>query len=185
MMAESTQHKLDRIRPPRVQITYDVETGGAMQKKELPFVVGIMSDLAGNPAEPLPKLKDRKFVEIDRDNFNDVMASIAPRLVFRADNRLSNDDSKLNVELQFSHMNDFHPVNVLQQVQPLRKLFEARQRLTDLLTKLDGNDALDTLLQEIVENTEGLQTIKAEVGRPNGAGAEDGAAREGDSAPRA
>ena len=184
-MAESTQHKLDRIRPPRVQITYDVETGGAIQMKELPFVVGIMSDLAGTPAEPLPKLKDRKFVEIDRDNFNDVLASMAPRLVYRVDNRLSNDASKLNVELTFTHMDEFNPVNVLQQVAPLRKLYEARQRLTDLLAKLDGNDALDALLQEVVDNTDGLQTIKAEVGSPNGARAEDGAAGEGDSAPSA
>lgn len=163
-MAESTQHKLDRIRPPRVHITYDVEIGGAIQKKELPFVVGIMGDLAGQPLEPLPKLKERKFVEIDRDNFNDVLASIAPRLAFRVENTLANDDSQLSVELSFGHMDDFHPVNVLKQVPALQKLFEARQRLSDLLTKLDGNDALDALLQEVAGNTESLQTIKAETG---------------------
>ena len=163
-MAESTQHKLDRVRPPRVQITYDVETGGAIQMKELPFIAGILADLSGKPAEALPKMKDRKFVEIDRDNFNDVLASAAPRLAFQVDNKLANDDTKLNVELKFKHMDDFNPVNVLQQVEPLAKLFEARTRLTDLLAKLDGNDALDTLLQEVVANTEGLNEIKASVG---------------------
>ncbi|MBM4442975.1 MAG: type VI secretion system contractile sheath small subunit [Candidatus Rokubacteria bacterium] len=163
-MAESTQHKLDRVRPPRVQITYDVETGGAIQMKELPFIAGILADLSGKPAEALPKLKDRKFVEIDRDNFNDVLASSAPRLAFQVDNKLANDDTKLNVELKFKHLDDFNPVNVLQQVEPLRKLYEARTRLTDLLAKLDGNDALDSLLQEVVANTEGLNEIKASVG---------------------
>ncbi|MFH1480983.1 MAG: type VI secretion system contractile sheath small subunit [Pseudomonadota bacterium] len=159
-MAESTQHKLDRIRPPRVQITYDVELGGAIQLKELPFVVGILSDLSGKPEEPLPKLKNRKFVEIDRDNFNDVLASIGPRLAFQADNKLTNDGSKLNLELKFNDMDDFNPVNILKQISPLRKLFEARQRLSDLMGKLDGNDDLDRLLQDIVKNTENLKEIK-------------------------
>jgi type VI secretion system protein ImpB len=165
-MTESTQHKLDRVRPPRVHITYDVEIGGATQTKELPFVVGILSDLSGKPAEPLPKLKDRKFVEIDRDNLHDVLASIAPRLAFQVDNTLTHDGGKLNVELSFHHMDDFNPVAVLQQVPPLRRLFEARQRLVDLLTKLDGNDQLDTLLQEVVANTDGLQEIKAATSQP-------------------
>ena len=163
-MAESTQHKLDRIRPPRVQITYDVETGGAIQMKELPLVVGIMADLAGQPAEPLPPLKERRFVEIDRDNFNDILGAMAPRLTCRVDNTLSNDNTKLNVELHFHHMDDFHPLQVLKQVQPLNKLFEARQRLRDLLAKLDGNDQLDSLLQSVLANTERLQELKAETG---------------------
>ncbi len=163
-MAESTQHKLDRIRPPRVQITYDVETGGAIQMKELPFVVGIMADLAGQPAEPLPPLKERRFVEIDRDNFNDILEAMEPRLTCRVDNTLTNDNTKLNVELHFHHMDDFHPLQVLKQVQPLNKLFEARQRLRDLLVKLDGNDQLDSLLQSVLANTERLQELKAETG---------------------
>ena len=163
-MAESTQHKLDRIRPPRVQITYDVETGGAIQMKELPLVVGIMADLAGQPAEPLPPLKERRFVEIDRDNFNDILGAMAPRLTCRVDNTLTNDNTKLNVELHFHHMDDFHPLQVLKQVQPLNKLFEARQRLRDLLVKLDGNDQLDSLLQSVLANTERLQELKAETG---------------------
>jgi type VI secretion system protein ImpB len=160
-MAESIQHKLDRVRPPRVQITYDVETGGAIQKRELPLIVGILADLSGKPAETPEPLKNRGFVEIDRDNINDVMASISPRLAFQADNQISKDGSKLNVELHFQHLDDFEPVSVIQQISPLKKLYEARQRLTDLLTKLDGNDELDRLLQEIVQNTEGLNELKA------------------------
>src|SRR5947209_1903360 len=136
-MPESTQHKLDRVRPPRVQITYDVEIGDAFVKKELPFVVGIMADLAGQPSEPLPLLRERKFVEIDRDNFNDVLKAIGPRLAIRVPNKLANDDSSLNVELKFQSIDDFGPLNVLKQVEAMRKLFEARQRLADLLTKLD------------------------------------------------
>jgi type VI secretion system protein ImpB len=159
-MPESTQKKLSRIRPPRVQITYDVEIGDAIQMKELPFVVGILSDLSGKPVEALPKVKDRKFVEIDRDNFNDVLASIAPRVAFRVDNKLSDDDSKLSVELQFKNIDDFNPAEVVKQIEPLRKLFEARQRLMDLLAKLDGNDKLDALLREIAENPESQKSLK-------------------------
>ncbi|MDB4876975.1 MAG: hypothetical protein JWM41_3421 [Gemmatimonadetes bacterium] len=160
-MPESTQHKLDRVRPPRVQITYDVEVGGAMQKRELPLVVGILADLSGKPTDAPAPLKTRGFVSIDRDNFNDVMTSIAPRLAFQVDNKIANDDSKLNVELNFKTIDDFEPVALIQQVSALRKLYEARQRLSDLLTKLDGNDELDHLLQEIVQNTDGLNELKA------------------------
>jgi len=159
-MPESTQHILDRVRPPRVQITYDVEIGDAIEMKELPFVVGIMSDLSGKPEEPLPPMKERKFVEIDNDNFNDVLAAINPRLAFRVDNKLVDDDSKLGVVLNFKDIDDFHPSSVVQQVDSLRKLFEVRQRLVDLIAKLDGNDDLDKLLQDIVSNTEELQEIK-------------------------
>jgi type VI secretion system protein ImpB len=169
-MAESTQHKLDRIRPPRVQITYDVEVGDASQKKELPFIVGVLADLSGQPAQPLPKVKDRKFVEIDGDNFNDVLASIGPRSVFRVNNKLANDGSKINVELKFTHMDDFNPTNIVKQVEPLRKLLEARQRLNDLLGKLDGNDKLDELLQDVVANSDGLKELQAQTagGSENG-----------------
>ncbi len=170
-MAESTQKKLSRIRPPRVQITYDVETGGAIEKKELPLVVGIMADLAGKPAEALPPVKARKFVDIDRDTFNDVMASINPRLAFQVDNKLDEEsDTKLNVELKFRKMDDLRPESIIQQVDALRKLFEARTRLNDLLAKLDGNDDLDVLLQDIANNTDRQQTIKkaTEGGNTNG-----------------
>jgi len=162
-MPESTQHKLDRVRPPRVQITYDVEIGNAIQKKELPLVVGILADLSGKPDTPLPKLKDRKFVDIDRDNFNDVLGAIAPRLALRVPNRLSSGDtnSSLNVELRFKHLDEFNPVNLLQQIEPMRKLFEARGRLSDLLSKLDGNDALEAKLAEIVQNHDTLKQLQA------------------------
>lgn len=161
-MTESTQHKLDRVRPPRVQITYDVEIGDAIQMKELPFVGGILADLSGKPENPLPKVKDRKFVEIDRDNFNEVMAATGPRLAFQIPNRLTqeDEDSMFNIELKFKEMDDFNPANVLKQIEPLRKLFDARQRLSDLLTKLDGNDELDNLLKDVVASTESLNQLK-------------------------
>jgi type VI secretion system protein ImpB len=163
-MPESLQHKLDRVRPPRVQITYDVEIGGAILKKELPLVVGVLADLSGNPAEPLPRLRDRKFVEIDRDNFNQVLSACEPRLALRVNNTLGKDpDAKLNVELKFKELEDFSPLNVLQQIEPLRKLFQARQRLNDLLGKLDGNDALDSFLQQIAANTDDLKQLQAAV----------------------
>ncbi|ELK4896234.1 type VI secretion system contractile sheath small subunit [Pseudomonas aeruginosa] len=177
-MAESTQHKLDRVRPPRVQITYDVEIGNAIEKKELPLVVGILADLSGKPDTPPAKLVERRFVDIDRDNFNEILSSISPRATLQVDNTISGDDSKLNVELRFNHIEDFDPVNLVKQVVPLRRLFEARQRLRDLLTKLDGNDDLDQLLQDVVANTEGLQEIKA-------AHPEAEAAPAGDSEPPA
>jgi len=160
-MTESTQHKLARIRPPRVQITYDVEIGGAIQKKELPLVMGILADLSGKPEQALPKLKDRKFVEIDRDNFNDILKSITPRVVCSVDNKLSKDGGKTSVELKFQHIEDFSPLSVVKQVESLRKLFEARQRLNDLLAKLDGNDTLDAMLQHVVGNADEMKQLKA------------------------
>lgn len=164
-MAESTQHVLSRVRPPRVQITYDVEIGGAIEKKQLPFIVGILADLSGQPSEPLPKVKDRKFVEIDRDNFDDVLAAAAPRLAMRVPNKLKPDANEmLNVELNFKSIDDFGPVAVVQQIEPLRKLFEARNRLRDLLTKLDGNDELDAILREVVASTEEQAKLRSELG---------------------
>ena len=160
-----------------MQITYDVEIGNAIEKKELPLVVGILADLSGKPDTPPAKLVERRFVDIDRDNFNEILSSISPRATLQVDNTISGDDSKLNVELRFNHIEDFDPVNLVKQVVPLRRLFEARQRLRDLLTKLDGNDDLDQLLQDVVANTEGLQEIKA--ARP-----EAEAAPAGDSEPR-
>jgi type VI secretion system protein ImpB len=163
-MPESTQHKLDRIRSPRVQITYDVEIGGAIQKKELPLVVGVLADLSGKPDKPLPKLKERKFVSIDRDNFGDVMASSTPRIAVQVPNKISKAGGFLNAELRFNNMEDFEPLNVVKQVPAMKKLLEARGRLNDLLGKLDGNDDLDAKLQEIVANTESLKKIKSEGG---------------------
>ena len=164
-MAESTQHKLDRVRPPRVQITYDVEVGDAIQLKELPMVVGVMSDLSGKREDPLEPIKARKFVEIDRDNFDDVLESCKPGLAFQVDNKLSDadDDSQMNVKLSFSDMEDFEPVNVLKQVEPMRRLFKARNRLRDLLTKLDGNDELDGLLRQVISSTEDADKLRGEL----------------------
>jgi len=165
---ESTQHKLDRVRPPRVHITYDVQVGDAIEMKELPFVMGIMSDLSGKPDEPLPRLKDRKFVDIDRDNFDTVMKGMKPRLQYSVDNTLTNDGSKLGVELRFNSLDDFGPEQVANQVEPLKKLLSVRQQLSDLLAKADGNEKLADKLQEIVTNTE----LLAKVGKEAGVGGE-------------
>jgi len=150
---ESIQHKLDRVRPPRVHITYDVEVGGAIENKELPFVLGVLGDFSGQPEEPLPRVKDRKLIEIDRDNFDQVLAAMKPRLAYRVDNKLTNDASKMSVDLRFKSIEDFHPDSVVQQVEPLRKLVSARQRLSDLLSKMDGNDKLESILNEIAADT--------------------------------
>ncbi len=163
-MAESLQHTLDRVRSPRVQITYDVEVGDSIEMKEIPFVVGVLGDLSGNPDEPLPKLKDRKFVEIDKDNFDTVLAGMKPRLAYKVDNKLADDDSKIAVELRFKSMDDFHPERVAEQVEPVRKLVETRKRLADLLNKLDGNDKLDELLQDVLANTDSLEKLGSEAG---------------------
>ncbi len=147
---ESIQHKIDRVRPPRVQITYDVEVGGAIELKELPFVIGVMGDFVGKPEDPLPPLKNRKFVEIDPDNFNQVMAGMKPRLAYNVENKMQEDGSKVGVELKFSNIEDFEPDNVVQQIEPLRKLVEARQKLSDLRSKMDGNEKLENMLNDII-----------------------------------
>jgi type VI secretion system protein ImpB len=161
---ESIQHKIDRIRPPRVQITYDVEVGGALELKELPFVVGVLGDFVGKPEEPLPGVKQRKFVEIDRDNFDQVLSGMKPRLAFTTENKLQDDGSKVGVELKFNSMEDFEPDNVVQQVEPLRKLVEARQKLSDLLSKMDGNDKLETILNEVVANADKQKELSDSLG---------------------
>ena len=164
MAKESLQHTLDRVRSPRVQITYDVEVGDAIEMKEIPFVVGVLGDLSGKPDEPLPKVKDRKFVEIDRDNFNNVLAGMKPRLAYRVDNKLTDDDTKMAVELRFKSLEDFHPERVAEQITPVKKLVEARQKLSELLGKLDGNDKLDELLQDVISSTESLEKLGQEAG---------------------
>jgi type VI secretion system protein ImpB len=164
MAKDSLQHTLDRVRSPRVHITYDVEIGDAIEMKEIPFVVGVLGDYSGKPDEPLPKLKDRKFVEIDRDNFNSVLEGMKPRLAFKVDNKLTDDDTKMAVELRFKSIDDFHPERVADQITPVRKLVEARQKLSDLLNRLDGNDKLDELLQDVMASTDSLQKLGDEVG---------------------
>lgn len=161
---ESLQHKLDRVRPPRVQITYDVEVGGAIELKELPFVIGVMGDFVGKPEEPLPALKNRKFVEIDADNFNQVLAGMNPRLAYTIDNKLQDDGSKLGVELKFDNIEDFEPDNIVQQVEPLRKLVEARQKLTDLRSKMDGNEKLESMLEDIISDESKQKELKDALG---------------------
>jgi type VI secretion system protein ImpB len=166
MPKESLQKKIGRVRPPRVQITYDVETGGAIEKKELPFVVGVLADLSGQPDKPLPAIKDRKFVEIDRDNFDQVLAKMAPRLAFKVDNKLSDDDTKIGCEIKFSSMEDFEPQNVVEQVEPLRKLIELRRKLSNLRSSLYGNDKLEKMLQQILNDDQELNKLRTEVGLP-------------------
>ncbi|MBJ6750697.1 type VI secretion system contractile sheath small subunit [Geomonas anaerohicana] len=158
-ISESLQHKLERVRAPRVRITYDVEVDGGVEVKEIPFVVGVLADLSGTPETPPPKLRERKFVEIDRDSFNRVMEAIRPRLAFRVGNSLCGDGSQLGVQLRFTTLEDFHPERVAQQVEPLRKLVEARGRLSDLLNRLDGNDRLDELLQDLLAGGDALKAI--------------------------
>jgi len=159
MAKESTQKKLSRVRPPRVQITYDVEVGDAIETKELPFVLGVLGDYSGNPKEALPKVKDRKFVTIDRDNFDEVMKGMAPRLSLRVDNKLQDDGSQLGIELNLEKLADFEPQNVARQLAPLQQLLEIRGRLSDLRNKLAGNDKLEELLDEIVRDTDKLRLI--------------------------
>jgi type VI secretion system ImpB/VipA family protein len=159
---ESIQHVLDRVRPPRVQITYDVEVGDAVEQKELPLVVGVMADLAGQ-REGLPRLRERKFVEIDRDNFDKVMAAIGPRLKLSLEDKLRGGDNRMALELQFESIDAFHPRQLVEQIEPLRKLLESRQRLVDLLAKLDGNDALMEQLRSTLKDKASLQALEAEL----------------------
>jgi type VI secretion system protein ImpB len=164
---ESLQHKLDRVRPPRVQITYDVEVGGAIELKELPFVIGVMGDFVGKPEEPMPALKNRKFVEIDADNFNQVLEGMKPRLAYTIENKLQDDGSKMGIELNFNNIEDFEPDQIVQQVEPLRKLVEARQKLSDLRSKMDGNEKLETMLEDIIADADKQKELSDALGLDN------------------
>jgi type VI secretion system protein ImpB len=165
MARQSAQHKLDRVRPPRVQITYDVEVGGAIEIKELPFVVGVLGDFTGQPTEPLPRLKDRKFVEVNPDNFDSVLEGMKPHLSYAVENKLSEDPNapQLKVDLKFKKMEDFEPANVAKQVKPLKELMDLRTRLADLRGSMQGNDKLEELLLDAVGNTEKLEKLKGEI----------------------
>jgi type VI secretion system protein ImpB len=167
MARESTQHKLDRVRAPRVQITYDVEVGGAIELKELPFVVGVLGDFTGQPEQPLAKLKDRKFVEVNPDNFDSVLEAMKPHLSFSVENKMSDepDAPNLKVDLKFKSMEDFEPQKVAQQVPPLKELLDLRTRLADLRGSLQGNDKLEELLLESVSKSEKLDKLKSEMGK--------------------
>lgn len=161
---DSVQKRLERVRPPRVQLTYDVEIGDAVEQKELPFVMGVMGDFTGqqDPDKPLPKLKDRKFVNVDLDNFDEVLTGMAPRATYRVKNKLSEDGGEFAVNLEFKKMDDFRPEAVVEQVEPLRKLLDARTKLSDLRNKLAGNDKLEDVLGEVLSNTEKLKQLGSE-----------------------
>jgi type VI secretion system protein ImpB len=163
MMAQGTQKKLERVRPPRVSITYEVETGGAIEMKELPFVMGVLADLSGNPGQPLPRLKERKFVEVNPDNFDTVLKSAQPRLQYTSENKLRPDGSKIAVELKFESLEDFSPDKVAEQVKPLRELLELRTKLADLRGRLQGNDKLEEILQETLNDAESMRKLRAEI----------------------
>jgi type VI secretion system protein ImpB len=173
-MVKSTQHKLDRVRPPRVHVTYDVETGDSIEVKELPFVMGVLGDFAGQPETPLPKLKDRKFVEVTPDNFDSVLEGMKPHLAFSVENKLSEDSNagQLKVDLHFKSMEDFEPEQVARQVKPLKEMLDLRTKLSDLRGSLQGNDKLEELLLEAVNNSEKLDKLKTELGKGEGEGGE-------------
>ena len=166
MARESVHAKLERVRPPRVHVTYNVEIGDAIELKEIPFVMGVLGDLSGSPAEPLPKLKERRFVEITPDNFDSVLESMKPRVAFSVENRLSDDPDagKLPVDISFHSIEDFEPDRVAMQVKPLRELLELRTRLSDLIGSLQGNEKLERLLQDIIRDPQKLDQIKREMG---------------------
>lgn len=163
-MSESTQKKKGRVRAPRVHIEYEVEKGGAMVMKELPFVSGVVSDLAGHGTRD-DKLKERKFIDIDRDNFDEVMKGIAPALKLEeVDNKLSSEGGKMKpINLSFSKLEDFSPVNVARQVDPLADLLTLRQELVDLKNRVDNSDRLGELLDEVMSNEDLRQKLKAKL----------------------
>ncbi|WP_310567739.1 type VI secretion system contractile sheath small subunit [Hydrogenophaga sp.] len=167
---DSVHKKLDKVRPPRVQLTYDVEVGEAIEQKEIPFVVGVLGDFTGqrDADKPLARLKDRKFVSVDMDNFDDVMKGMAPKTSFRVQNKLSEGGGEFAVNLSFDKMEDFRPESVVQQVEPLRKLLEARTKLSDLRNKLAGNDKLEDILADVLSNTEQLAQLGQEAAKTEG-----------------
>jgi type VI secretion system protein ImpB len=170
MAKQSTQHKLDRVRPPRVHVTYDVEVGDAIELKELPFVMGVLGDFTGQPEGPLPKLKERKFVEVNPDNFDSVLEGMKPHVAFSVENKLSEDPEagQLKVDLHFKSLEDFEPEQVARQVKPLKEMLDLRTKLSDLRGSLQGNDKLEELLLDAVGNTEKLDKLKGELGKGEG-----------------
>jgi type VI secretion system protein ImpB len=163
MSSQSIGKKLQRVRRPRVHINYEVNIDGAMEKIELPFVVGVLADLSGNPAQPLPKMKERKFVDINPDNFNSVLEKAAPRVTLSVENKLTEGGGKLPVELKFKSMDDFEPDRIAEQVEPMRKLLEMRDHLNQLLSKMPGNDKLEELLSEVLSNADKAKALVEEL----------------------
>jgi type VI secretion system protein ImpB len=163
-MSASVHAKLDRVRKPRVHITYDVETEGAAIVRELPFVMGVMGDFSGDPTAPLQSMTDRKFVQIDRDNFNDVMARMNPGLKLKVDNKLSEQGGQMAVDLKFNAIEDFEPARVAAQVPALRALMETRAKLRDLMSKVDRSEELEGLLEKVLQNESELKTLSGQLG---------------------
>lgn len=165
MPRESVHAKLERVRPPRVHVTYNVEIGDAIELKEIPFVMGILADLSGQPEEPLPKIKDRRFVEITPDNFDSVLDNMKPRVAFSVENKLSDDPKagNLGVDLSFKSMEDFEPEHVARHVKPLRELLDLRTKLSDLVGTLQGNEKLERLLQEVINDSGKLDQVRGEL----------------------
>ncbi|SDB68244.1 type VI secretion system contractile sheath small subunit [Belnapia rosea] len=163
-MSGSVHQKLARVRKPRVHITYEVETEGAAIERELPFVVGVMGDFAGDPSEPLKPLAERKFVQIDRDNFNDVMARIQPGLNIKVDNTLAEDGSQMAVNLKFRSIEDFEPAKVAEQVPALKALLDTRAKLRDLMSKVDRSEELEGLLEDVLQDKDKLAALSSQLG---------------------
>lgn len=163
-MTDSIHDKLKRVRKPRVHITYDVETSGGVAKKEIPFVMGVMGDYSGDNADNKKALKDRKFSNIDRDNFNEVMSNIAPETNMKVKNTLQDDGTEMSVRMDFKNMEDFEPQRIVERVEPLKQLMDTRNKLRDLLTKADRSDKLETLLEEILSNTKAMTALSSELG---------------------
>jgi type VI secretion system protein ImpB len=170
MPRESVHAKLERVRPPRVHVTYNVEIGDAIELKEIPFVMGILADLSGQPEEPLPKIKDRRFVEITPDNFDSVLDNMKPRVAFSVENKLSDDvkAGNLGVDLTFKSLEDFEPEQVARRVKPLRDLLELRTKLSDLVGTLQGNEKLERLLQDVIQDSGKLKQVRNELAAEGG-----------------
>ena len=162
-MAESSQKKLSRVRKPRVHITYDVHKGDAIEKTELPFIVGVMGDFTGDPTAPMKPLKERKFTQIDINTFDEVMAKQNAGLNLRVENKLDDDGSEIGVQLEFKSMGDFSPAAVANQIEPLRKLLETRQQLTELINKIDRSSDLESLLEKVLQDSDSLKKLSAEL----------------------
>jgi len=163
-MSGSVHDKLNRVRKPRVHITYEVETEGAQIQRELPFVMGIMGDFSGDPTQPLRPMADRKFIQIDRDNFNDVMARMTPGLNLKVDNKLAGDGTQMSVNLAFNALEDFDPARVAEQVPALKALLDTRNKLRDLMSKVDRSDELEGLLEQVLKNDGDLKALSGQLG---------------------
>lgn len=163
-MADSVHDKLKRVRKPRVHITYDVETEGAQEVKELPFVVGVLGDFSGDSAVPKKALKERKFVDLKKDKFDQVMARIEPAVKLKVENTIEKNGKEFEVNLKFRSMEDFEPEQIVQQVEPLRKLMETRNALRDLMAKADGSEQLEGLLEKILQDQGSLENLQQQLG---------------------